>query len=333
MLQRITSTPRRDLPALVTELNRRAWNLGRFTVERHLLRRRFVERRIYDYRLLLDGDDPGICRQLIRRGRREAEQRFIVHNTLRSGQRVLDLGANVGYYTVMMARIVGPHGHVYAVEPHPANFQLLQANVALNGIEDRTSLQPIAIGASDGLQPLWATDHSNWHSFHKPTLDAHEPWLHKYQRKVMGHLDVETRTLDTYLADKPPIDFLRMDLEGYEVEILRGLPDRHSPHVLFETHPEFYDHGGEDMRKVLEELCARRGYCIKLLVSDFDSGTAAYPDIEPARAVFERRGYGDAHVVAHFRSRSIYSGVRTDDAIELICRAEQVNAALLAPSR
>jgi FkbM family methyltransferase len=331
MLQRFASTPRRDLPELVGELKRRAWNLGRFTVERHLMRRRFIERRIYDYRLLLDGDDPGICRQLIRLGRREAEQRFIVHNTLRPGMRVLDLGANVGYYTVMMARLAGPLGHVYAVEPHPANFRLLEANVALNGIKGRTTLQHVAIGTRDGVQPLWATDHSNWHSFHKPEIDLKLEWLRKYQRKVVGHIDVETRTLDSYLADKPPIDYLRMDLEGYEIEILRNLP-ANRPHVLFETHPEFYARGGEDMRAVLEDLCLRRGFQIHLLVSDFDAGTPEYPDIEPARAVFERKGYGDENVVARFRSRSVYSNLRQDDAIDLICRAEQVNAALLGPA-
>jgi len=331
MLQRIVSTRRRDIPALVGELNRRAWNLGRFTLERHLMRRRFIERRIYDYRLLLDGDDPGICRQLIRLGRREAEQRFIVHRTLRPGMRVLDLGANVGYYTVMMARLVGGSGHVYAVEPHPSNFQLLQANVALNEIEARTTLQRLAIGTCDGTQPLWATDHSNWHSFHEPVIDASVEWLRKYQRNVVGHIDVATRTLGSFLADKPPIDFLRMDLEGYEIEILRSLPDNR-PHVLFETHPEFYDRGGEDLRAVLEDLCTHRGFDIKLLVSDFDSGTPQYPDIEPARAVFERRGYGEANVVARFYSRSVYSNIRQADAIDLICHAEQVNAALLGPA-
>jgi FkbM family methyltransferase len=321
---------RRNFPELVGELRRRAWNLSRFALERHVMRRRFIERRIYDYRLMLDGDDPGICRQLIRLGGREAEQRFIVHNTLRPGMRVLDVGANVGYYTVMMAKLVGAQGHVYAVEPYPANFGLLQSNVALNGIADRTTLEPIALGAHDGLQPLWTTDHSNWHSFHKPVIDAKQPWLRKYRRKVVGHTNVEMRTLATYLAGKPPIDFLRMDLEGYEIEILRNLP-QNRPHVLFETHPEFYERRGEALRAVLEELCFRRGYYVKWLVSDFDHGTPEYPDIEPARAVFERRGYGEAHVIARFRSRSVYSSVRQPDAIDLICRAEQVNAALLAP--
>jgi FkbM family methyltransferase len=329
--------PRRSAAEVVGNLCRRARNIGSFAVQRYVLRRRYVERSINGYRLLLDGDDPGISRQLIHLGKREAEQKYIVEHMLKPGMSVLDLGANVGYYTVMMARIVGTGGRVCAVEPHPGNFKLLEANVARNGIADRTDLRQIAIGRERGLRPLLLTEHSNWHSFVNPVVDPKLAWQAKYRRRIVGAIEVETHTLADYLEHEPPIDLLRMDLEGYEVEILRSIEEQGARwagrlHVLFETHPEFYDPRHNDIRPVLEALCERHGYRIRHLVSDFHFGSREEADMEPGRAVFQRYGYGDGHIVALFRNRAIYAGIKTSDAIELIATREQVNAALLAPA-
>jgi FkbM family methyltransferase len=312
----------------LADISRRAWNLGRFALERHILGRRHLDRRIHDYRLLLDADDPGISRQLARLGSREPEQKFIVERLLKRGMTAFDLGANIGYYTVMMAGLVGETGRVYAVEPHPWNFELLSVNVSRNGMDERVALQRVAIARATGRETLLLSAKSNWHSLHRPVVDMRSPWRHKYARTVVGEIDVEARSLDDYLADKPAIDLIRMDLEGYEVEILsslaarcaRGLP---RPAVLFETHPEFYDTGGNDIWPVLEELCGVHGYEVRYLVSDDHDGSAT--------TMFRRHGVGADRIVAQFRRRAIYSGIDWPAAIELIAAHEQVHAALLAP--
>jgi len=321
---------------LVEALQRRARNLGAFAVQKYLLGRRYVERPINDFRFVLDGDDPGLSRQLIHFGRREAEQKFIVEQVLKPGMAALDIGANIGYFTVMMARIVGGTGRVYAVEPHPGNFELLRTNVARNGFADRAELQEIAIARSSGRQPLLLSHHSNWHSLFRPAMNACLPWHEKYRRPVVGAVEVETRTLADYLPGKRPLDFLHMDIEGYEVEILRSIAEQAKEgygrlNVLFETHPEFYDAHYNDIRPVLEELCHRRGYRLKYLVSDHQFGWREHPEVEPARAIFVRHGYGPANVVRQFRNRAVYTDVKISDAIALIATREQVHAALLTP--
>ena len=85
---------------------------------------------------MLDSDDPGISRQLLRYGAREPEQKFIIESTLKPGMVAFDLGANLGYYTVMMARLAGERGRVYAVEPFPDNFRLLGENVRRNRLKN-----------------------------------------------------------------------------------------------------------------------------------------------------------------------------------------------------
>lgn len=331
----ISDRPRRTLLSLLRECAKRGGHLGQLAYRTRVLGERYVDKRIYDYRLLLDSRDPGISRQLLRHGAREPEQKFIIEHELTPGMTVLDLGANVGYYTVMMANRVGAAGRVYAVEPEVRNFGLLVRNVLLNELRN-VHVENIAIADVDGVKELLLTAQSNWHSFHRPQLDAGVAWLDKYRRKIIGSSQVHTHGLQTYLAGKPPLDLLRMDLEGYEVEILRSinalpLAATRRLHILFETHPEFYA-GGEHMRSVLESLCKEHGFRVKYVVSDYQFGCRRHTGIEPAAHIFARRGYGAAHIVRQFRSRAIYAGVRNDDAIDLICRSESVNAALLAPS-
>jgi FkbM family methyltransferase len=322
---------------LVEALQRRARNLGSFAVQKYLLGRRYVERPINDFRLVLDGDDPGISRQLIHFGRREAEQKFLIERVLQPGMTALDIGANIGYFTVMMARIVGSTGRVYAVEPHPGNFELLRTNVARNGFEELTELQEIAIARTSGRQPLLLSHHSNWHSLFRPAMNACLPWHEKYRRRIVGSVEVETSTLCDYLKGKRPIDFLHMDIEGYEVAILSSLAQQATEgngrlSVLFETHPEFYDTHYNDIRPVLHELCGRHGYRIECLVSDHQYRWREHPEVEPARAIFARYGYESANILARFRNRAIYGGLKTADAIALIAAREQVHAALLLPA-
>ena len=185
----------RPLGELLRRAARRGGNLGMLAWQRHVLGRRYFEKRIYDYRLVLDADDPGISRQLIRLGERELEQKFILERELKPGMRVFDLGANIGYYTVMMARRVGPTGRVYAVEPVPRNFELLSRNVGRNGLAERTELEQIAIAGSDGEKALLISEKSNWHSFQPPAIDPGVPWKRSYARKMIGSLPVKARAL------------------------------------------------------------------------------------------------------------------------------------------
>ncbi len=322
---------------VLASLTQRGFQTSSVTLQRHLLRRRFIERRIHDYRLLLDADDPGIGRQLLRRAGREPEQTAIVKASLRPGMVAFDLGANVGYYTIMMAKLVGASGHVYAVEPFPKNFHLLALNVRLNGL-DNVSMQNIAIDTEDGEAQLQIARKSNWHSLQVPRLNPNVPWQAKYSREIIGSMPVRTSSLRTYLATTRPIDLLRMDLEGYEVEILRSLatlPPAHTRRmkILFETHPEFYDPAGNGMREVLEQLCRAHGYRFEYLVSDFHHGSARDAEIESGRDVFARLGYTAAHVSANFSNRAIYTNVRAEDAIKLVCTSECVHAAMMTPER
>jgi FkbM family methyltransferase len=309
-------------------------NSGVLAVRRAVLGQRFIERRVHDYRLVLDSYDPGVCRQLLERGTREPEQKYLLEQALKPGMTAFDLGANAGYYTVMMAKRVGEAGRVYAVEPLLQSFTLLERNVRLNGL-DNVQLEQIAIADQDGVRDLLLTAESNWHSFQKPELATRAPWCSRYERRIVDAIPVRTQALANFLADKEPIDFLRMDLEGFETVILDAICNlepatRARLHILMETHPEFYS-PANDMRRVLTRLCKENGYEVSYVVSDFHFRARRHRPVELGAELFRRRGYDERCIVRQFRNRAIYAGIELDDAIDLISTSECVHAALLAP--
>lgn len=152
-----------------------------------------------------------------------------VKSIVKEGDYVVDAGANIGWYTVVMARLVGPTGRVFAFEPEPENFKLLKKNVEWNGFSDRCTLFQHALWEESKKLPLVL------HSFNlgdhalKPS-GAHAPW------KVDAvEVMVACETLDSVLFEQNaphqgspllPADarirLLKVDTQGSEVSILKG---------------------------------------------------------------------------------------------------------------
>lgn len=140
----------------------------------------------------------------------EAKGTALVTAWLRPGMTVVDVGANVGYYTAMAAAGVGPSGKVVAIEPS-AVCDKLEELVKNNGL-DWVSTWRIGLSDVAGRLPIYLGDEANY----TPTMVAHEHLL---------PLDVvEVRTLDDLVAETKieRIDLLKMDVEGHEPAILRG---------------------------------------------------------------------------------------------------------------
>ncbi len=105
---------------------------GSYGLRKKLLKQRFAEINVHGYRMIVDLNDPGISRTLIHFGTREKDHIYILNKELSSGNVIIDLGANIGYYALMEANIVGSDGYVYALEPSPSNADMLRKNISLN---------------------------------------------------------------------------------------------------------------------------------------------------------------------------------------------------------
>lgn len=205
--------------------------------------------------MCFDLSDPGISRSLVLVGDREREHRFILKKAVRSGSTILDLGANIGYYVLMEQKIIGPSGHVIAIEPEPKNFALLQKNVDLNYFTHRTTLINAAVSDHDGSAPLYLSKLGNVHSLKE-----------KQTSQYTGQsISVPTISLSTIAHRFPNINLIRMDIEGYEQEILRSLIAINRakpwlPQILFELHPPKYTDSFAQLLADLYALGYRTSY-------------------------------------------------------------------------
>lgn len=289
---------------------------------RHVRQQPTLRRRIFDYELELDLGDPGIAKTLAIFGKRELEHRWILQRVLRPGMVVWDCGANIGYYAIMEARLVGPTGFVYTCEPAPANVVFLRRNVALNGLVDRVAVEECAISNHDGIATFHLSELSNIHTLHPISHRTGETVAHMSGRTVA----VRTFDVPTFLGGKRPMDLVRMDIEGHEVEVFEGIARAvraglFRGMILFETHFSKYDDATHDMRSRFRELVVL-GYRARTMAST-----------ERGLTTFASMGYAPyARVRTDGEVRGLFADVRSEDAERLLCDTGGVRTILLSRS-
>jgi FkbM family methyltransferase len=171
--------------------------------------------------------DRGLSRELAAYRIHEPLACQLLEQTLRPGMTVVDIGSNIGYYALLEARLVGAGGKVIAIEPVPQNAAQLRKNVQANSGAN-IEIHELAIGERNGAQVIYLSSKSNHHSL-LPTPSA---------PTVM----VMVSTLDYFVSSTrlQSVELIRMDLEGYETEILSGMKytlERYGPRLLVELHP------------------------------------------------------------------------------------------------
>jgi FkbM family methyltransferase len=157
-------------------------------------------------------NDLGVGQHLFRRGVHEQETIGLLRHLVRPGMTVLDIGAQVGQYTLEAAKLVGPTGSVHAFEPVPRNFDLLQANVRINGL---TNVAPSPVAISDRNETrtlhLSISRNAGAHSFAPSEISSGET------------IDVSCTTVDAYVEQRQlRPDLIKLDVEGFELAVLDG---------------------------------------------------------------------------------------------------------------
>lgn len=178
----------------------------------------------------------------------EASDRSFVVNFVKPGMTVLDIGANIGLYTILCAKLIGEQGTVHAFEPAHQTFAWLVENVRLNRCNN-VCLNRTALGQSSG-KVLLRVDPAH------PTLDGHRFVDTSMHDKTSGDEIVECTTLDDYWAGVGGggIDFIKIDIEGGEWAALQGgtsILQEYRPTLLMECTKHHIE---------VEELLKRYGY-------------------------------------------------------------------------
>lgn len=207
-----------------------------------------------------------------------AETRFC-ERYLEPGMTAVDVGAHIGVYTLLFARLVGSNGRVYAFEPAPANHRRLLENLALNAAEN-VVVEEAALFRESGRVTLnlFPEELGAWHSLGRP---SHADPSKSYATiEPSSSVEVAALTLDEYVARQAieRIDLLKVDVEGAEVDVLEGaratLASRRVGAVLFEASRPQIEALGHDPASAFEAL-REAGLTVRSLEPDGSPGRHA----------------------------------------------------------
>ena len=217
----------------VTRVNRLPLGRGRTVGEAvDSVVRRFTGRRLYGHSVRVHGQmievgNSDTIEMLL--GDYEPGTTRVFLGLLRPGMTVVDVGANIGYYTLLAAGAVGQAGMVFAFEPSSSNFALLQRNVAMNGCQN-VILVNKALGARSGVAELHLGA-SQQHSLFRDSV------------RHSGSERVEVTSLDDFMGGLgwPVVDVIKIDVEGAEPAVIDGmrmaLERCHTRHLIVEFCP------------------------------------------------------------------------------------------------
>ena len=201
----------------------------------------------------LNPADECLTYHILEHGTWESEETRLVMDRLAPGDRVVDVGANIGWYTVLASRAIGPEGEVIAFEPDPTNFALLKKNVEANGCQN-VRLEQKALSNEPGSITLYLHDRNKGMHSMLQTDEAEQA------------VEVEAVRLDDFLVgDSRPIDLAKIDVEGAEGLVLDGMRQTMKANpgmdLLLEFAPSRLSATGYDPESLLQEL-ADAGFSI-----------------------------------------------------------------------
>mgnify|MGYP001562904716 CR=1 FL=1 len=238
-----------------------------------------------EWKLLLDKDDVAMSGYLAL-GSYEPETIRIFKESMKEGATVVDIGTNIGYYTIIAGKKVGPMGKVFGYEPNTDSFNLLQRNILINNFDNITPVN-MALSNILGERVLYFGDNKCTHSFAD-------------NRKTGKNEMVPTDTLDNSLKKygSPKIDVIKMDIEGAEILALEGMTEtiERSPELVIftELYPKAIRRLGKSPIELLEKM-RDLGFSISVIdedrkdivtLSDFGSFISSFRDDESYKNLY-----------------------------------------------
>jgi FkbM family methyltransferase len=189
------------------------------------------------YKIYVDTRDIGITPHLVMDGFWETWLTQCISRIIKPGDICIDVGANYGYYSLLMSTLTGKEGRTIAIEPNPYVFNLLAATASVHS----SSIEPVQVALSDvsGYTTLVIPD--NFYG------DASIVERKDKPRMARSRVDVKTQTLDELVVqlELPRIDLVKIDVEGAEPDVFNGMNEtiarNNGLRVLIEYSPYLYN--------------------------------------------------------------------------------------------
>ena len=177
------------------------------------------------------------------------------HPALVSGGNVLDIGANIGYMAAVLAQAAEPGRKVYAFEPEPFNFGMLQQTAAQSGFEGKIIPLQCAVGAKNETIDLWVN-----HRHHADHRIATQKFRLEHPESTA--ISATRVSIDSFLQNMPgKISFIKIDVQGYELAVCQGMQETLQQNaditIVLEFTPSMMIEMGFDPSKLIDFLVER----------------------------------------------------------------------------
>ncbi len=203
-------------------------------------------------KMIMIPNDPGISTELSIFKSHEPINTQIISRILKKGMTCLDIGGNIGYYVLLERQLVGDEGRIIAFEPSPRNYNYLKKNIQLQNVTN-ISAYNFACGDKDGNATFFINKKSNGCKIIAEGVIPPD--------QSLGTLsEVPVRILDPFIEELKldRVDFIRMDAEGYELHIFKGLKktlEKFKPIISIELHKrQLGIEGTKEFFKLMKDL-------------------------------------------------------------------------------
>lgn len=232
---------------------------------------------------------------LLSSGIYEKYQTILFKKIVKRGMNVVDIGANIGYYTLLAAEFTGDQGKVFAFEPEPENYSLLLKNIHINGYRNIIALQKAVSNKTEKKKLIISNKDFGGHSFWNPD---------KARESIM----VNVISLDDFFKkQRIPIDIIKMDIEGAEMLGLLGMKKiieaNDNLKIFTEFYPKLLRYSGFTPKKYYDKL-RKCGFKFIYLI-DEQKQRLEYIDF--------------IHMMKFFEKSKLYPLVRKPLVVNLLC--------------
>jgi FkbM family methyltransferase len=301
---------------ILTLLRRLNWFINKY-----IFKKTEIKQKLNDVEMYLDLVTPGISKTLSLHNTRENDKVMVIKDVLKPGMTVIDCGSNIGFYPLLESKIMDGHGTIYAIEPDNRNYRILEMNANIS----KTSIKTFKIAFSNitGIQKMFVAKKSNLNKLVSSDNDNFSD-----RHTVDQIIDIETITMDEFCEkNKISVDFVRMDIEGFEVEVFQGMKNifanaKSGFMVFLELHPNAYS----DERSFADELesLMDQGYYAKVLIS---AG-------EPIPPKMQELGYKPKNIISSDGFlRGYYDDIKNADLVALTCGTPKMSRYILLQKR
>jgi FkbM family methyltransferase len=184
-----------------------------YIIYNYLNPKKIILIRFKNKKLFVNSNDPVITPSLFLNGTYEPFETKIFMNLIKENDILLDIGANIGYYSIIAASII-KKGKIYAFEPEPHNYDLLTRNIKINGYNNIIPVQKVVSNFNGKVKMYIDNKNTGSHSLSQENV-----------ANLKNYLEVNSIKLDDYLEgiNQRKVDIIKMDVQGAESQVIDGL--------------------------------------------------------------------------------------------------------------